>query len=142
MVRLAVLDSKFVIAHKADGKFGDLGDYGEAYLSSHDAGSEPIRSSAMSRERDQSREVRRLFSRRSRQRPDKVRIRYGLQPATVRELVASASRKYLAMAAARGDARARVAPRHASAQRPRSNILFLHMNTQKAPLDDVNCRSR
>jgi len=39
MVRLAVLDSKFVIAHKANGKFGDMGDYSESYLSSHDAGS-------------------------------------------------------------------------------------------------------
>ena len=35
----ADLDSKFVIAHKADGKFGEFGDYGEACLSSHDAGS-------------------------------------------------------------------------------------------------------
>ena len=39
MVRLPILDSKLLMAHKADGKFGEMGDYGEAYLSSHDAGS-------------------------------------------------------------------------------------------------------
>src|SRR5215469_427983 len=33
LVRLPVVDSKLMMAHKADGKFGDMGDYGEAYLS-------------------------------------------------------------------------------------------------------------
>ena len=33
LVRLAVVDSKLVLAHKAEGKFGEFGDYGEAWLS-------------------------------------------------------------------------------------------------------------
>ena len=73
--------------------------------------------------------------------PDKVRIRYGLQPATVRELVASGQQdmtsQWLPPEVMR--ALAGAPDTHLLTDRG-SNILFLHMNTQKAPLDDVNCR--
>ena len=39
LARLPILDSKLVIAHEIDSKFGEMGGYGEAYLSDHDAGS-------------------------------------------------------------------------------------------------------
>jgi peptide/nickel transport system substrate-binding protein len=142
MVRLAVLDSKFVMAHKADGKFGDMGDYGEAYLSSHDAGSGAY--TLVSHVPESETNLAKFdgyFLGVPASAPDKVRIRYGLQPATVRELVASGQQ----------DMTSQWLPpevMRALAERPDthlltdrgSNILFLHMNTQKPPLDDLNCR--
>jgi len=90
MVRLAVLDSKFVMAHKADGKFGDMADYGEAYLSSHDAGSGAyVLVSHVPESETNLAKFDGYFLGVPASAPDKVRIRYGLQPATVRELVAS-----------------------------------------------------
>jgi peptide/nickel transport system substrate-binding protein len=142
MVRLAVLDSKFVTAHKADGKFGDMGDYGEAYLSSHDAGSGAyVLVSHVPESETNLAKFDGYFLGVPASAPDKVRIRYGLQPATVRELVASGQQ----------DMTSQWLPpevMRALAQRPDahlltdrgSNILFLHMNTQKPPLDDLNCR--
>jgi peptide/nickel transport system substrate-binding protein len=141
-VRLAVLDSKFVMAHKADGKFGDMGDYGEAYLSGHDAGSGAyMLVSHVPESETNLAKFDGYFLGVPASAPDKVRIRYGLQPATVRELVASGQQ----------DMTSQWLPpevMRALAQRPDthlltdrgSNILFLHMNTQKPPLDDLNCR--
>jgi peptide/nickel transport system substrate-binding protein len=142
MVRLAVLDSKFVVAHKADGKYGDLGDYGEAYLSSHDAGSGAymIVSHVPESETNLAK-FDGYFLGVPANAPDKVRIRYGLQPATVRELVASGQQdmtsQWLPPEVMR--ALAERSDTHLLSDRG-SNILFLHLNTQKAPLDDVNCR--
>ena len=142
MVRLAVLDSKFVIAHKADGKFGDMGDYGEGYLSSHDAGSGAY--TLVSHVPESETNLAKFdgyFLGVPASAPDKVRIRYGLQPATVRELVASGQQdmtsqwlppEVMRALAERNDT-------HLLSDRG-SNILFLHLNTQKAPLDDLNCR--
>jgi peptide/nickel transport system substrate-binding protein len=142
MVRLAVLDSKFVIAHKANGKFGDMGDYGESYLSSHDAGSGAYRLVNHVPESETNlAKFDGYFLGLPASAPDKVRIRYGLQPATVRELVASGQQdmtsqwlppEVMRALAQRNDT-------HILTDRG-SNILFLHLNTQKAPLDDLNCR--
>jgi peptide/nickel transport system substrate-binding protein len=142
MVRLAVLDSKFVMAHKADGKFGDMGDYGEAYLSSHDAGSGAYTLVSHVPESETNlAKFEGYFLGVPASAPDKVRIRYGLQPATVRELVASGQQdmtsqwlppEVMRALASRNDT-------HLLSDRG-SNILFLHLNTQKAPLDDLNCR--
>jgi peptide/nickel transport system substrate-binding protein len=142
MVRLAVLDSKFVIANKADGKFGDLGDYGEAYLSGHDAGSGAytVVSHVPEGETDLAKFAG-YFLGVPASAPDKVRIRYGLQPATVRELVASGQQdmtsQWLPPEVMR--ALAERSDTHLLSDRG-SNILFLHLNTQKPPLDDLNCR--
>ena len=142
MVRLPVLDSKLVMAHKGDGKFGDMGDYGEAFLSSQDAGSGAYMLVTHVPESETNlAKFDGYFLGVPESTPDKVRIRYGLQPATVRELVASGQQ----------DMTSQWLPpevMRALAERPDthlltdrgSNILFLHMNTQKPPLDDSNCR--
>ena len=142
IVRLAVVDSKFVMAHKADGKYGEFGDYAEAYLSSHDAGSGAY--TLVNHVPEGETNLAKFdgyFLGVPASAPDKVRIRYGLQPATVRELVASGQEdmtsqwlppEVMRALAERGDT-------HLLSDRG-SNILFLHLNTLKPPLDDVNCR--
>jgi peptide/nickel transport system substrate-binding protein len=142
ITRLPILDSKTVIANKADGKFGDLGDFGEAWLSSHDAGSGAY--ALVSHVPESETNLAKFggyFLGAPASAPDKVRIRYGLQPATVRELVASGQQdmtsqwlppEVMRALSQHGDT-------HLLSDRG-SNILFLHLNTQKPPLDDVSCR--
>ncbi len=142
LVRLAIIDSKFLMSKKADGKYGDMGDYGEAYLNDHDAGSGAY--SIVSHVPESETNLAKFdgyFLGVGKSAPDKVRIRYGLQPATVRELVASGQQdmtsqwlppEVVRALAERNDT-------HLLSDRG-SNILFLHLNTAKAPLDDVNCR--
>jgi len=93
LVRLPIVDSKFVIAHKVDGKFGDMGDYGEAYLSSHDAGSGAyMLVNHVPESETNLAKFDGYFLGVPASAPDKVRIRYGLQPATVRDSSRAASR--------------------------------------------------
>jgi peptide/nickel transport system substrate-binding protein len=142
LTRLPILDSKTVIANKAAGKYGEMGDYGQAYLSSHDAGSGAYTLVSHVPESETNlAKFNKYFLGVPASAPDKVRIRYGLQPATVRELVASGQQdmtsqwlppEVMRALARRGDT-------HLLSDRG-SNILFLHLNTQKPPLDDVNCR--
>ena len=142
LVRMPVVDSKLVMAHKADGKFGDMGDYGEAYLSDHDAGSGAY--TLVNHVPESETNLAKFdgyFLGVPASAPDKVQIRYGLQPATVRELVASGQQdmtsqwlppEVMRALLDRGDT-------HALTDRG-SDILFLHLNTNKPPLDDPNCR--
>ncbi len=141
-MRLPIVDSKFVIAHKVDGKFGDMGDYGEAYLSSHDAGSGAYMLVNHVPESETNLvKFDGYFLGVPASAPDKVRIRYGLQPATVWEFVASGQQdmtsQWLPPEVMR--ALSQRSDTHLLSDRG-SNILFLHLNTQRAPLDDVNCR--
>ena len=119
-----------------------MGDYGEAYLSSHDAGSGAyMLVSHVPESETNLAKFDGYFLGVPASAPDKVRIRYGLQPATVRELVASGQQdmtsQWLPPEVMR--ALAERSDTHLLTDRG-SNILFLHMNTQKPPLDDLNCR--
>jgi peptide/nickel transport system substrate-binding protein len=142
LVRLPILDEKFVKAHETKGKYGDHGDYAEAYLASHDAGSGAY--IVVSHVPESETDLKRFdgyFLGVATAAPDKVRIRYGLQPATARELVASGQQdmtsQWLPPEVMRALAQRK--DTHLLSDRG-SDILFLHMNTQKPPLDDVNCR--
>ena len=142
LVRLAIIDSKFLMTKKADGKYGEFGDYGEAYLNDHDAGSGAY--SVVNHTPEGETNLVKFpgyFQGVPAAAPDKVRIRYGLQASTVRELVASGQEdmtsqwlppEVIRALAGRNDT-------HLLTERV-SDILFLHLNTAKAPLDDVNCR--
>ncbi len=141
-MRLPIVDSKFVIAHKVDGRFGDMGDYGEAYLSSHDAGSgATMLVNHVPESETNLAKFDGYFLGVPASAPDKVRIRYGLQPLTVRELVASGQQEMTSQWLPPEVMRAlsQRSDTHLLSDRG-SNILFLHLNTQRAPLDDVNCR--
>ncbi len=142
MVRLPILDSRFLMQHKADGKYGEMGDYGEAYLSAHDAGSGAY--SIVSHTPESETDMARFdgyFLGMPTHAPDKVRLRYGLQASTVRELVASGQQDMTSQWLPPEVMRALAARKDVHLLNDYgSGIFFLHMNTQKPPLDDVNCR--
>ena len=142
MVRLPIIDSKFLMTHKADGKFGEFGDYGEAYMADHDAGSGAYTVVSHTPEGETNlAKFPGYFLGVPASAPDKVRIRYSLAAATVRELVASGQHDMTSqwVPPEVEKALAERKDTHLLSDRG-SNILFLHLNTQKAPLDDVNCR--
>jgi peptide/nickel transport system substrate-binding protein len=142
LVRLPILDSKLVMANKTGGNFGEMGDYGEAYLSNHDAGSGAY--TVINHVPESESNLAKFdgyFLGIPKSAPDKVRIRYGLQAATVRELVASGQQDMTSQWIPPEVMRALAERKDTHLLSDRgSNILFLHLNTQKPPLDDVNCR--
>ncbi len=102
LVRLPVVDAKTVMANKADGKHGEFGDYGEAWMSSHDAGSGAYK---VESQNPQSETVMVKFPDYflgfAENAPDKVRYRYGLEAPTVRALMSRGEHdigKYVAAA--------------------------------------------
>jgi peptide/nickel transport system substrate-binding protein len=142
LVRLEVVDAKTVMANKKDGKYGEFGDYGEAYLSAHDAGSGAY---TVESQNPQSETVMvkfpGYFGGFADKAPDRVRYRYGMEAATVRA------------ALSRGEhdiADLWIPPEVIKALAAEKSIKlyseggatgeYVKLNTQRAPLDDVHCR--
>lgn len=142
MARLPILDRKTVMANRKDGKFGDYGDYGQEFLMAHDAGS-----GAYAIESHNPQELSVLVKNKTYflgvpdAAPDVVRLRYGLDAATIRALI---SRGELDIASQW------MAPevKRALSTQPGMRLVneyglgqfYIQMNTKKAPLDDVHCR--
>jgi peptide/nickel transport system substrate-binding protein len=142
LARLPILDSKTVMANKKDGQYGTFGDYGQEWLMAHDAGS-----GAYHIESHNPQELSVLVKNKSYflgvpdAAPDMVRLRYGLDTATIRALI---SRGELDIASQW------MAPevKRALANQPGMRLVseyglgqfYIQMNTKKPPLDDVHCR--
>ena len=88
LLRLPIVDKKLVMENLADGE-GEMKDWGQAYLSTHGGGSgaykvvshNPQEETVMAKNAD-------YFLGVPAKAPDTVRLRYGLEAATVRTLVA------------------------------------------------------
>lgn len=142
LVRLAIVDSKTVMANKADGPHGEFGDYGEAWLSAHSAGTgaymvesqNPQSETVMVKFPD-------YFLGFAAEAPDRVRYRYGVEASTVRALMSRGEHDIAdlwlppevirAMAAEEGNKL--LVERGATGE-------YIKLNTARAPLDDVHCR--
>ena len=88
LVRLPIINKKLLLAKIEDGEFGDRGDYGRAFLQSGDAGSGAY--AVISHNKQELTVMERFdgywlpFGPKS---PDEVRMRYSLEPATLRALM-------------------------------------------------------
>jgi peptide/nickel transport system substrate-binding protein len=89
LVRLAILNQELVRKNIKPGPFGALGDYGQAFLSSTDAGSGPYR---LTRQAPQEESVLQkfdgYFNGFAADAPDTVRLKFGNEATTVRALMA------------------------------------------------------
>lgn len=89
LVRLAIVNETLVRQNIKPGSFGDLGDYGQAFLSSTDAGSGPYK---LARHAAQEESVLQRFEGYfggfAPRAPDTVRLKFGNEPTTVRSLLA------------------------------------------------------
>lgn len=140
LTRLPIVDKAAVMANLGAGD-GEMGDWGQAYLSANSAGTgayvvtshNPQEETVMARNAN-------YFLPIDASAPDEVRLRYGLEAATVRALVAQGehdiSSQWLppeVMAALVGEGAQLF-------EESGTGAFYIKMNTAKAPLDDVNCR--
>jgi peptide/nickel transport system substrate-binding protein len=88
LVRLPIIDKKLVMKNLADGD-GEMGDWGQAYLSQNSAGSGAYRVTAHNPlEETVMEKSSTYFLGVASDAPNTVRLRYGLEAATVRTLIA------------------------------------------------------
>jgi peptide/nickel transport system substrate-binding protein len=140
LLRLPIVDKKLVSENLRAGD-GDMKDWGQGYLSTHAAGSgaykvvshNPQEETVMARNAD-------YFLGVPAKAPDTVRLRYGLEAATVRTLIAQGEHDITSQwlppevlkALAAGGAQLLV--------ETGGSGFYIKMNTTKKPLDDLNCR--
>ena len=140
LVRLPIVDKVAVMANLGAGD-GEMGDWGQAYLSANSAGTgaymvtshNPQEETILTKNPN-------YFLPIDASAPDTVRLRYGLEAATVRALVGSGEHDITSqwlppevMAALGGEGAQFLSETG-------SGAFYIKLNTQKAPLDDVNCR--
>lgn len=140
LVRLPVVDKKLVTENLGAGD-GEMGDWGQAFLSANSAGTgaytvvshNPQEETVMEKNAD-------YFLGVPEAAPDRVRLRYGLEAATVRTLIAQGehdiSSQWLppeVLKSLAGDGAQLLTESGTSG-------FYIKMNTTKAPLDDVECR--
>jgi peptide/nickel transport system substrate-binding protein len=142
LVRMPIVDSKLVLGHLADGAFGERGDYGQAYLTSHDAGSGAY---SVVSQNPQTETVLKKFDAYflpfAKNAPDTVRYRYGIEPSTMRALLARGEHDFsdpwlppeVIAALAKEDGIQLFTESGATGE-------YIKFNTQRPPLDDVHCR--
>jgi len=88
LVRLPIVNKDLVLKNIQPGDYGDLGDYGQAFLSANDAGSGPYMVvSHNPQELTVLRKFGDYFLGFAPKAPDVVRLRYSLEPSTVRTLM-------------------------------------------------------
>ncbi len=140
LVRLQIVDKKLVLANLGDGE-GEMKDWGQAFLSGNSAGTgaytvtshNPQEETVMAKNAS-------YFLGVAPKAPDTVRLRYGLEAATVRTLIAQGEHDISSQwlppevmkALAKGGAQL--------LSESGTGAFYVKMNTSKPPMDDVNCR--
>ena len=140
--RLYILNEDVVMANIAEGSYGDMGDYGKAYLAEHDAGSGAY---SLKEFRVQDRVIMSknagYFGEFAQNAPDRVEIILNTETATIRTMMASGeleisdqwqtNEAYTALDAIEGISLGSFS---------NGQMFYLMLNTKKAPTDDVHIR--
>ena len=140
LLRLPIVDKALVMENLGEGE-GEMGDWGQAFLSQNAAGTGAYTvSSHNPQEETVMAKHDGYFLDIADAAPNTVRLRYGLEPATVRTLIAQGehdiSSQWLppeVLKALAGDGAQLLTEGGTGA-------FYVKMNTTKPPLDDANCR--
>jgi peptide/nickel transport system substrate-binding protein len=140
LTRLPILDKALVMQNLGEGE-GEMRDWGQAWLSANSAGSgaykivshNPQSETVMARNDS-------YFLGVPAEAPDEVRLRYGLEAATVRAMVASGEHDITSQWLPPEVMASMVGEGAHLLQEAGTGGFYIKLNTQKAPLDDVNCR--
>jgi peptide/nickel transport system substrate-binding protein len=140
LVRLPIVDKKLVMANLGDGD-GEMKDWGQAFLSGNDAGSgaykvtshNPQQETVMAKSAD-------FFLGVPAKAPDTVRLRYGLEAATVRTLIAQGEHDISSQWLPPEVLKSLAGEGAQLFTESGTSGFYVKMNTTKAPLDDVECR--
>lgn len=142
LVRLPIVEKATVLANLQDGAYGDLKDYGEAFLAAHDAGSGPYTiTSHNPQEETVLTRFKEHFRTPAANAPDTVRLRYSVEPATVRTLMAQREWEITSQWLPIEVKRSLVGLGGMGLViEPGFSYLEMPLNTQRAPTDDVHFR--
>ena len=140
LVRLPIVDKKTVMANLGEGE-GEMKDWGAAYLTSTSAGTgaykivshNPQEETVMEKNPD-------YFLGVPGPAPDTARLRYGLEAATVRTLIAQGEHDIASQWLPPEVIKALAANGAQVLTESGTGAFYVKMNTTKPPLDDVNCR--
>ena len=140
LVRLPIVDKQLVMANLGEGD-GAMGDWGQAFLSEHGAGSGAY-VVASHNPQDVTVMVKNpsYFLGIDGKAPDRVRLRYGLEPATVRTLIAQGEHDISSQWLPPEVKRALADAGNQLLTEGGTGSFYFKMNTAKPPLDDVHCR--
>ncbi len=140
LVRLQIVDKKLVMANLGDGE-GEMKDWGQTFLSGNSGGSGAytVRSHNPQEETVMTKNAG-YFLGVPAKAPDTVRLRYGLEAATVRTLIAQGehdiSSQWLPPEVMRALAKGGAQLLSESG----TGAFYVKMNTARAPMDDMHCR--
>lgn len=140
LVRLPIVDKKTVMANLGDGE-GEMKDWGQAYLSGNAAGTgaygvtshNPQEETVMAKNGG-------YFLGAAAKAPDTVRMRYGLEAATVRALISKGEHDIASQWLPPEVVKSIAKDGGQLLTESGTGAFYFKMNTTKAPLDDVNCR--
>ncbi len=140
LVRLPIVDKKLVMENLGDGE-GDMKDWGQAFLSANGAGTgayivkshNPQEETVMLRNDN-------YFLGVPEKAPDTVRLRYGLEAATVRTLIAQGEHDISSQWLPPEVKKALADDGMQLLTESGTGAFYFKMNTTRAPLDDVHCR--
>ena len=140
LVRLPIIDKELVMANLGEGE-GEMGDWGQAFLSANGAGTgayrvvshNPQEETVMEKNAD-------YFLGVPDAAPDTVRLRYGLEAATVRTLIERGEHDIASQWLPPEVIKALAESGAQLLTEAGTGAFYVKMNTTKAPLDDVHCR--
>ncbi len=140
LVRLPIVDKQLVMENLGEGE-GEMGDWGQAFLSSNGGGTGAyLVESHNPQEETVMKKNPNYFLGIGENAPDTVRLRYGLEAATVRTLMAQGEHDITSQWLPPEVMGALVKDGNQFLTEGGTGAFYFKMNTQKAPLDDVNCR--
>lgn len=140
LVRLPILDKATVMAHLGEGE-GEMKDWGEAWLSSNTAGTGAYQIVSHNPQEETVMEKNPgYFLGVPEAAPDEVRLRYSLEAATVRTLIAQGEHDISSQWIPPEVSKALAADGAQLLQEAGAGAFYFKMNTSRPPLDDVNCR--
>jgi peptide/nickel transport system substrate-binding protein len=140
LLRLPIVDKKLTMENLGDGE-GEMKDWGQAYLSTNGAGTgaykvsshNPQEETVMAKNAD-------YFLGVPAKAPDTVRLRYGLEAATVRTLISQGEHDITSQWLPPEVLKALAADGAQLLTESGGSGFYVKMNTTKMPLDDVKCR--
>ena len=140
LTRLPIVDKKLVLENLGNGD-GEMKDWGQAYLSGNAAGTgaykvvshNPQQETVMAKNAD-------YFLGVPEKAPDTVRLRYGLEAATVRTLIAQGEHEISSQWLPPEVLKSLVAGGAQVFMERGTSGFYVKMNTTKPPFDDVECR--
>ena len=140
LVRLPIVDKQTVMANLGEGD-GEMKDWGEAYLSANGAGTGAyVIASHNPQEETVMEKNAGYFLSVPEPAPDTVRMRYGLEAATVRTLIAQGEHDIASQWLPPEVIKALAGEGAQLLSESGTGGFYVKMNTSKPPLDDANCR--